>query len=164
MKTDRQEELEMEQVKSFDRMRKKLDDYYFLMYKVIKNILLFIGCAFMLLPVSDGDMTFYSCGIYILSMAAVVHLAPYQVVREKEKVSSIYEKCKWLPVSRKAVRKVRREYLFQFSIKVGIAAFLCQLFGAALSGKIGIWNVAFPVLVWLLLLGIGNLYIFFYLK
>ncbi len=164
MKADRQETLEMEQVKSFDRMRKKLDDYYFLMYSVVKNIYLFIGCAFALLPVSEGDMTFYGCGIFFLSMAAVFHLAPYQVVREKGKFAGIYEKCRWLPVSGKAIRKVRREYLFQFSIKVGIAAFLCQMFGAALSGKIGLGNVAFPVLVWLLVWGIGNFYITFYIK
>ncbi len=164
MKVNRQEELEMEQVKSFDRMRKKLDDYYFLMNCVIKNIYLFIGCAFALLPVSEGDMTFYGCGIFLLSMAAVLHLAPYQVVREKGKPASIYEKCKWLPVSRKVIRKVRREYLFQFSVKIGIAVFLCQMFGAALSGKAGFGNVAFPVLVWLLVWGIGNFYITFYIK
>ena len=164
MKLKRQEKLEMEQIKSFDRMRKRLEDYYFLMYGVVKYIFLFIGCTFMLLPVSDGDMTFYSYGVFILSMAAVVHLAPYQVVREKERTASIYEKCKWLPVSRKVMKKVRRKYLFQFSMKVGITVFLCQFLGAVLSGKLGFWNVAFSVLVWLLIWGTGNFYITFYTK
>lgn len=164
MKRNRQEKLEMEQIKSFDQMRKRVEDYYFLMYSVMEYIFLFIGCAFALLPVSYGDMTFYSCGVFILSMASVLHLAPFQVVREKGKAYGIYEKCKWLPVSRKVIRKVRREYLFQFSMKVGIGAFFCQLFGAVLSGRVGFWNVAFPVLVWFLVLGIGNLYISFSIK
>lgn len=164
MKEDKQEKLEIEQIKSFDRMRKELEDYYFLMYSIGKFIFLFVGCVLMLLPVSDGDMTIYSVSIYLLSMSAIFHLVPYQGVKEKDKITGIYEKCKWLPVSRKDIRKVRREYLFQFSIKVGAAAFFCQLLGAALSEKVGFGNVAYPVCVWLLVLGIGNLYISFYTK
>lgn len=164
MKGNGQEKPEIEQIKSFDRMRKKLEDYHFLMYSIGKFIFLFCGCALMLVPVSDVDPTIFGISIYLLGMSAIFHLSPYEVVKEKEKNTSIYEKCKWLPVSRKDIRKVRREYLFHFSVKMGIVALLCQLFGAALSGKVGFWNVAYPVLVWLLVLGIGNLDISFYTK
>ncbi|MBD5465605.1 MAG: hypothetical protein HDR22_07280 [Lachnospiraceae bacterium] len=158
MKENGQEKSEIEQIKSFDRMRKKLDDYQFLMYSIGKFLFLFWGCALMMLPVSDGDFTIFGVSIWLLSMSAIFHLSPYQVVKEKEKTIGIYEKCKWLPVSRKDIRKVRREYLFHFSVKMGIVVLLCQLFGAALAGKVGFLNVAYPVLVWLFVLGIGNLY------
>lgn len=158
MKENGQEKSEIEQIKSFDRMRKKLDDYQFLLYSIGKFLFLFCGCVLMIVPVSEGDLKFYGLSICLLSISAIFHLSPYQVVKEKEKTIGIYEKCKWLPVSRKDIRKVRREYLFHFSVKMGIVVLLCQLFGAALAGKVGFWNVAYPVLVWLFVLGIGNFY------
>ncbi|MCM1162361.1 MAG: hypothetical protein NC412_14235 [Roseburia sp.] len=159
-----QEKLAVEQVKSFDRMRKELDSYYFLMYSMEKYIFLFIGCALMMLPVLEGDLIVYCVSAFLLSMSADFHLSPYQRVKENGKIIGIYEKCKRLPVSRKDIRKVRREYLFQFSVKIGIAALLSQLFGAALAGKVSFWNVLYPVAVWLLVLGVGNLDIFFETK
>lgn len=156
------EQMKIEQIKKFDVKLKKLDDYNVLMMNLAKYLFLFFGCVFMVMPASDKDfgLAFAAPALYFLDMAMIFHLSPYLQIKDKGKQIPIYEKLKWMPVSKKDVIKVRQSYLLQFCIKVGIIIFFGQQLGALLSGCFNLMNICYPIVMWLLLVGSGSLYIY----
>ncbi|MFA9379176.1 MAG: hypothetical protein ACERKZ_20875 [Lachnotalea sp.] len=43
----------MEQVEKYDELIKEFEDYQILMYKVVRYLIVGIGCIFMVIPVQD---------------------------------------------------------------------------------------------------------------
>lgn len=81
------------------------------------------------------------------SMAVWIYMLQKIKVTEDGKMHSIYEKLKYLPVSKKEIQWVRIEYLIEFLKIPLIVAVVAQLAGAWLSNHaIGVANVLYPLL------------------
>ncbi|MDO5293134.1 MAG: hypothetical protein Q4F05_10325 [bacterium] len=145
---------ELEQVRQFDRTYKQVEDYQFLMCRVVKYIFLPLGVGLMLFPLESDTRIFLLYVVAMQSIARNFHLKPYMKVTEDGKLVSIYEKLKYLPITNDSIFKVRKVYLTSFCIKLMIANIILQQIGAAIEGKWTVINLIHPlgvsILVYLL--------------
>lgn len=149
----------METVKAFDREWKKHNSWKFLMYRVCCILFSVFGAGIMLVPVERDDWSMAVWSFILLIWAVHFHIAPYLKVMEEGKEVNIYEKLKWMPVSKREVFAVRREYLAVFCLKAGAVMVVLQQIGACLSHNWGILNLLFPITetFFLFLLGIFDI-------
>lgn len=146
----------MEAVKTFDREWKKHNSWNFLMYRVCCILFSGLGASLMFIPVEKNDLYPFVWSLILLSWGLHFHLMPYLRYTEEGREVSIYEKLKWMPVSRKDIYKVRREYLAKYCLKAGAAVLILQQIGAGLSKSFGIFNLLAPTALAVLLFLIGT--------
>lgn len=145
----------METVKAFDREWKKNNSWAFLMNRMCCILFSVCGAGLMFIPVEKNDLDSLVWSLILMSWAVHFHITPYLKYAEEGREVSIYEKLKWMPVSRKDIFKVRREYLGKFCLRVGIAALILQQIGAALSKSWGLFNLLAPAALAVLLFLVG---------
>lgn len=145
----------MEAVKAFDREWKRHNSWSFLMNRTCNILFFVLGAGLMLIPVERNDLDCFVWAFILLSWAMHFHITPYLRYTEEGREVNIYEKLKWMPVSKKNIFKVRREYLGSFCLRAGIAALILQQIGAALSKSWGIFNLLAPVALAVLLFLMG---------
>lgn len=114
------------------------------------------GIALMIIPVEKSDPYSFVWSFVLMSWAMHFHINPYLRFTEEGREVKIYEKLKWMPVSRKDIFKVRREYLVKFCLKAGIAALVLQQIGAGLQKSFGISNILAPTALAVLLFLLGT--------
>ncbi len=151
----------MEAVKAFDLEWKKQNSYYFLMYRFITILLTTLGICTMFIPIDKTEIVRTSINpLLLLIWGMHCHLAPYLTCVEEGKSISIYEKLKWMPVAKRRIQAVRREYMIKFCVKAGAAMFIVQQIGGILDGSWGIFNVLYPLweVFFLFLVGIIDIY------
>ena len=140
----------MDRVKKFDRMLEKIEDYKFVMSKFVMYLCLVLGCSWMLIPLNRGEPFFCLISYYIIFFGIACYLKSYGCA---EKGTSIYMVLRWMPVDKKEIYKVRREYLDRLVLKVAIVIFLLQQVGALLDHSWNVWNIVYPLaiagLIWL---------------
>lgn len=140
----------MDRVKKFDRMLEKIEDYKFVMSKFVMYLCLVLGCSWMLIPLNRGESFFWLISYYIIFFGIACYLKSYGCA---EKGTSIYMVLRWMPVDKKEIYKVRREYLDRLVLKVAIVIFLLQQVGALLDHSWNVWNIVYPLaiagLIWL---------------
>ena len=154
----------MNQVKEFDKRLKKTEDVSFLMAKVMTLIFGTFGCFLMLLPLTGSNINamvenLALFPILLLGMAVLVYLSPYMHMNQNGKNVSIYKMLRFLPVERKEICQVRKEYLNKFIVKIGIISFTFQQIGAVLDHSWSVGNVCYPIIVIALAWGAGWIYI-----
>ncbi|MCM1256860.1 MAG: hypothetical protein NC307_03305 [Roseburia sp.] len=145
----------MEAVKAFDREWKKQNSWDFLMSRVCKILFSLCGAGLMFIPVEKNDWHSFVWSLILLVWAMHFQIRPYMRYTEEGSEVSIYEKLKWMPVSRKDIFKVRREYLAKFCLKVGAVTLALQQIGACLSHSWEIFNLLAPVALAILLFLLG---------
>ena len=140
----------MDRVKKFDQMLEKIEDYKFVMSKFVMYLCLVLGCSWMLIPLNRGEPFFWLISYYIIFFGIACYLKSYGCA---EKGTSIYMVLRWMPVDKKEIYKVRREYLDRLVLKVAIVIFLLQQVGALLDHSWNVWNIVYPLaiagLIWL---------------
>ncbi|MBQ3512774.1 MAG: hypothetical protein IJA32_03090 [Lachnospiraceae bacterium] len=140
----------MDRVKKFDRMLEKIEDYKFVMSKFVMYLCLVLGCSWMLIPLNRGEPFFWLISYYIIFFGIACYLKSYGCA---EKGTSIYMVLRWMPVDKKEIYKVRREYLDRLVLKVAIVIFVLQQAGALLNHSWNVWNIVYPLatagLIWL---------------
>ena len=140
----------MDRVKKFDRMLEKIENYKFVMSKFVMYLCLVLGCSWMLIPLNRGEPFFWLISYYIIFFGIACYLKSYGCA---EKGTSIYMVLRWMPVDKKEIYKVRREYLDRLVLKVAIVIFLLQQVGALLDHSWNVWNIVYPLviagLIWL---------------
>ncbi|MBQ4522301.1 MAG: hypothetical protein IJA10_05040 [Lachnospiraceae bacterium] len=139
----------MDRVKKFDRMLEKIEDYKFVMSKFVMYLCLVLGCSCMLMPFNRAE-PFFVISYSIIFTGINCYLNSYA---SAEKGTSIYMVLRWMPVDKKEIYKVRREYLDRLVLKVAIVIFLLQQVGALLDHSWNVWNIVYPLaiagLIWL---------------
>ena len=114
--------------------------------KLFTGFFIVILAMIMLFPYDSGNkgvaLSFLGFGILPVSLA----LGPKVNVTENGKQKSIYQKLKYLPISKKEIRRVRMEYVVKFLRIPLMVALAAQLIGAwAFNGRIGIENIIYPL-------------------
>lgn len=140
----------MDRVKKFDRMLEKIEDYKFVMSKFVMYLCLVPGCFWMLIPFNVKEPIFNMLSYYIIFLGISCFFRSYACT---EKGISIYMVLRWMPVDKKEIYKVRREYLDRLVLKVAIVIFVLQQAGALLNHSWNVWNIVYPLatagLIWL---------------
>lgn len=141
----------MEQVKNFDKMLEKIENYDFVMSKFVMYLCLSLGCFWMIVPLEEKDTFLWMTSYYIFSIGIYCYLKPYLHIG-KEKTPVFYV-LSWMPVEANEIYKVRQEYLSRMILKITVVSFSLQQVGAVLNHSWGIWNIVYPLviagLVWL---------------
>ncbi|MFA9375784.1 MAG: hypothetical protein ACERKZ_03410 [Lachnotalea sp.] len=78
-------------------------------------------------------------------------------IKENGKQITIYEKLKWVPVSKTDIFKVRLKYLIKYCIKIEIIIMILQQIGACIYKYWDITNVLYPLIIIILLVFLGIL-------
>jgi len=153
----------MEQVKTFDMQLKKVDYDKFVMSKLL--YLLMSGCAalLMIIPIEKTDDmdVVHIVPLLLYGMAAYYYLMPYMVITEKGRMYTIYEKLRYVPVSKKEIRTVRMGYLRKFCIVVCVINLIAGQLGMLTVEGWRISSVIYPALVAILvwLMGLSFVYV-----
>lgn len=137
----------METVKRFDEELRKQYSYEFMIGKFVWILLLSLGLFAILIPLEEGFTLLSNASSMLLGLSMFFYIKPYMMVTEEGKQISIYKKLKWMPVSKKDIAAVRREYLNRFCLKVGIASACLQITGAFLNHSLDVNSFLFPVFV-----------------
>lgn len=154
----------MDKIKKFDEQMTRDDEYKFMMGKVMTGVLAVMAVLFNLFPYKgfgDTDLELIMFVMFILENTAVYsYIRPYISINEKNKMISIYEKLKWMPVSKREIQAVRMEYLNELCIKIGIANIILHQAGGLIGGNWGLHNIVFPVVFSIVIWLTGVLYVY----
>lgn len=145
----------MEAVKAFDREWKRHNSWDFLMSRVCCILFSVFGSGIMLIPIEKDERYPFIWSLLLLIWAVDFYIRPYLRYTEDGRAVGIYEKLKWMPVSRKDILKVRREYLAKFCLKVGAVILVLQQIGACLSRSWWIFNLLAPIAMTVFLFLVG---------
>ena len=142
----------MEQVKSFDRQLKQMYNDMFIVFKFLYILMSGIGAILMIIPIEKaGDCIF---SLFLYSMAVYFYLLPYMLITENGQRYTIYEKLRYMPVSEKEIRAVRRGYLRQYGIPMTVINFIAGQLGMLTVEGWKMTSVTAPaltsVLMWLM--------------
>lgn len=146
----------MEAVKAFDREWKRHNSWDFLMSRVCCILFSVFGSGIMLIPIEKDERYPFVWSLFLLLWAVYLHIRPYLRYIEDGIEVSIYEKLKWMPISRTDILKVRREYLAKYCLKVGAAILILQQIGAVLFKSWGILNLLAPIALTVLIFLVGT--------
>ncbi len=136
----------MDRIREFDELYKDVDKDWMVANTVMNCI--FVPLIFMLfmLPVDafEGDDR------SVLIMSAILpcilcsfKITGYVQIKDNGKLSNIYEKLKYIPISKKEIFMVRLNYLWKEWRKCLVIIFIAQMLGAIIAQHISIWNFVY---------------------
>lgn len=133
----------MDRIREFDELYKDVDKDWMVANTLMNCI--FVPLIFMMfmLPVDE----FVGENRSVLLMAVVLpcilcstKITGYVQIKDNGKLSNIYEKLKYIPISKKDIFMVRLNYLWKECRKCLIIMFIAQMFGTIVNQHISIWN------------------------
>lgn len=136
----------MEKVKKFDAELKEMYRYEFLINKILWVAFTVIGEILMMLPAEPFRISILlAAPSWMFLLGVHFYLRPYMFVTESGKAVSIYQKLAWMPVSKKEIWSVRKEYLNKYCRKVLVIAIILHLVGALVNHSVSIFDLLYPV-------------------
>lgn len=139
----------MDKIRAFDEELTKIYDYENMMTMLMSVMFIFFTGICMLFPAEAMGKEFKIVAFMAFgmgNMSVFQHLYPYMVVGKK----SIYERLKWMPVSRREIREVRMGYLNQYCFKIFVIGFSLQQVAALLHRSFGVKSLLYPIVIYLL--------------
>lgn len=156
----------IKKVKEFDKKLMEKESYSFLMGKVVIVLLSGIGVLMMMImPIQDQkEFPQLPALIFLMSgMPIPIYMANFMKVpgeKQSEKNENIYTILRWFPVSSKDIYHVRLGYLKSYCIKLTSALTAAQVISAALSKKLAVWNILYPMGMGILIFLEGWIFIY----
>lgn len=130
----------MEALHKFDNELKKVNDYEFLMLKIVKGALITFGC--MIIFVAADDLKLSLLSIQMFAFALILHWKTYNYVAINGKQVAIYQVLKHTPLTRETFLKDRYEKLKNFLLKLGGACVILKLLGLLLAKNFALKTIA----------------------
>ena len=148
-------------IDAFDVALRAQYKYDFMIGKFLWILLMGICMLMMLIPFeANWEESLVLVTLLPAELGVFLYLRSYLIVTDGGKQVSIYQKLKWVPVSRKEIRFSRVKYLNAFCLKFFVASMLMQQLTSFVGGSFGIASLLYPIIFWLLiwLIGIGYIY------
>lgn len=90
-------------------------------------------------------------------LGTMFYIGPYLSYRENGKMTSIYEKLKYLPVDYREIQKMRVCYMSKYVMKTGLVLMLFQFATSKFSGTFAMENIVYVVVIGILWPILSNL-------
>lgn len=136
----------MDRIKEFDELYKEVDKDWMVVNTLMNCIFMPLLFMVFMLPidefVGDNKITLLT-SVMVLCVLCSTKLTRYVQIKDNGKVSNIYEKLKYIPISQKDIFMVRLNYLWKECKKCLIVMFVAQMFGAIVYQHISIWNFVY---------------------
>lgn len=138
----------MDKIKAFDEEIAKMYDYEGMMSKILYVMFAFFASVCMIFPFGGAkeDRIMAWMAFCLANMSVFQYLQPFMVVGK----TSIYEKLKWLPVSKKEIREVRMGYLNKYCLKLFVIGVGLQQAASLLNHSFGLKSLLYPMILYLL--------------
>ena len=130
----------MEALHKFDEELKKVNDYDFLMLKIVKGTLIRFGC--MIIFVAADNLKLSLLSIQMFAFALILHWKAYNYVAINGKQVAIYQVLRHTPLTKEVFLKDRYQKLKNFLFKLGIACGILKLLGLLLAKNFALKAIA----------------------
>lgn len=137
----------MERVKKFDEEIRKMYENEFLNAEILGIFFAIFGNILIIIPLeyNDENGIVFLCTIMLLCYSIIYYMRPYLVVEE----NTIYEKLKWMPITRKEIQTTRMIYLNRRCTILFLIGMVLHQIVPLCSGTFGIRSIMEVVVVYL---------------
>lgn len=148
---EKDQEKNLKKVREFDKELRKLYDYDFLMARYLGWFLCVMGamCTMCTMPeVGSDKLDATSLVPFVIdSMAITVYFRPYLSVNESGSFVPIYEKLRYMPVTRRDIALVRMKYLNEFCVRMLLLHLVAGQFAMLFETKWHLLSIVYPFLL-----------------
>lgn len=138
----------MERIREFDELYKDVDKDWMVTNTLMNCIFMPLMFMIFMLPIDEfvgENRITLLMSVMVLCTLSSAKISRYVQIKDNGKLSNIYDKLKYIPISQKDIFMVRLNYLWKECKKCLIIIFIAQMFGAIVYQHISIWNFVYVI-------------------